>query len=180
MATVPRLSSPAFFPPSAISPSLQMKTATATYPVGLKPVRLFVLLLGFVLSACTSVHLISDYDEGIDKGITDLQKSTETFFTKLDHTGRSVGPLSTQEQDFLDQASVAITALQIRAAALPKNDITSSQLALLKDSVSTLGELLKAGITREQIQPIRNAFNTSTAAILKLELAKKRGNNSTK
>jgi hypothetical protein len=157
-----------------------MKIATARYPVGRNPARLFVLLLTLVLSACTSIQLISDYDAGIDQGITELQKTTETFFTKLDHTGRGPGPLSAEEQDFLDKTSVAITALQIRAGALPKDDITLAQLALLKDSFSVLGDLLKAGAPRDQLQPIRNAFNTSTGAILKLELAKKRGGNSGK
>ena len=138
--------------------------------------RFFVLLFTLFLSSCTSVTLISHYDEGIDAGITELQKSTDMFLTQLEHTGRVAGPtLTKDEQDFLDKSSVAISSLQIRAAAHPKNEITSQQLVILKDSFSILGDLLKAGAPKDQILTIRNALNASTGAILKLEFAKKRG-----
>ncbi len=151
-------------------------TITTRHSIVPQRARFFVLLFTLFLSACTTVTLIAPYDEALDVGITELQKSTETFLIQLEHTGRPPGPtLTKEEQDFLDKTSVAITSLQIRADAHPKNEITAQQLAILKDSFSTLGELLKAGAPKDQIQLIRNAFNASTGAILKLELAKKRG-----
>jgi len=153
-----------------------MKIATTRPFAGFRPIRCLALALTLALTACTSVTYISEYDEGLDRGVTAVQVATESFFTQLEHTGRPPSPtLSKDEQAFLDQVAVALTVLQTRAAALPKNEITSAQLALLKDSFSTLGELLKAGAPRDQVQTIRNAFNASTGAILKLELAKKRG-----
>ena len=153
-----------------------MITTTTRPSIVPQQARFFILLFTLFLSACTSVTLMSSYDEALDAGITELQKSTETFLVQLEHTGRAPGPtLTKEEQDFLDKATVEVTSLQIRAAAQPKNEITLQQLSILKDSYLTLGDLLKVGAPRNQIQTIRDAFNTSTGAILKLELAKKRG-----
>lgn len=131
--------------------------------------------LGLWLTACSSVSLVSDYDAGIDRGVTELQKATETFFVKLARTGRGAGPLTKLEQDFLDETAVNLSSLLIRASAHPHNEITTAQLALLRDSLATLGPLLEQGVTPDQLEPVRHAFNTGTAAILKLELAKQRG-----
>ncbi len=157
-----------------------MKNTLRQISLQIKFPSIIALALCIILTACTTIRLVSDYDEVIDKGITDLQISAETFFTKLDHTGRKTGPLTKEEITFLDQISVSLTSLQIRAAASPKNEITIQQLELLKDSFGILSDLLQTGVTKEQVKPIRNAFNTSTTAILKLELAKKRGESANK
>jgi len=152
-----------------------MITPTPSRPVAPALLRLFTLLFGLALAGCTSITLISAYDEGTDKGITEFQKSVETFLTGVERTGRPAGDLSKAEVAFFEKASVDLSSLRVRAAAISKNDITIAMLANLTESMSTLEELVKSGITKEQIKPIRDALNASTGAILKLELAKKRG-----
>ena len=52
-------------------------------------VRLFSVLLALGLTGCTAVTLVSDYDEVTDKGITEFQKSVETFLTGMERTVES-------------------------------------------------------------------------------------------
>ncbi len=52
-----------------------MKLAFAGYPLGLKRARYISALAALLLATCTTVTYISDYGEGIDQGVTDLQKS---------------------------------------------------------------------------------------------------------
>jgi len=77
---------------------------------------------------------------------------------------------------FYDDVRVDISAIRVRAHAIPDNEIAVKQLGLLADNIDILEKLHKIGMNRNDIQPIKNALNMSCSAILKLELAKKRGN----
>jgi len=134
-----------------------------------------ILALLLVLSGC-SVKLVSSYDEKTDNAITQLQKDIETFFVTVE----SQTALPECEYDyhvrFYQDAKVAISAIAVRAKAIPKNEITVEQVELLKDSLNKLEQLHKLDcFTPGQIESLRTSFNTSITAILKLELAKKRG-----
>ena len=64
----------------------------------------------------------------------------------------------------------------MRARAIPDNDITIQQIVLLKENIDLLEQLHKLGcLTKEQIETLRISFNSGFTAILKLELAKRRG-----
>lgn len=152
-----------------------MTTLTQSRPLVPSLWRGFSMLLALALTGCAGVNLISGYDEATDKGITEFQKSAETFLIGLERTGRPAGNLTKPEAAFFQKAAVDLSALQVRAAAIPKNEITVSLIEGLARSMATLEELLQEGITKEQIKPVRDALNSSTVAILKLELAKKRG-----
>ena len=77
---------------------------------------------------------------------------------------------------FYQDSKVTISAIEVRAKAIPKNTITIEQIGLLKDSLDKLEKLHKLGcFSAGQVENLRNSFNTSFTAILKLELAKKRG-----
>ena len=152
---------------SALITSVQRKAV----PVFL---RFFALSVVFALVGCT-VRLISDYDENTDRGAGEFQKSVETFLVKIESQGRGAGPLTDAEKDFFQKAVVDLSALSVRASAIPKNEITVKMIANLTDSLETLQQLVPLGITNEQVKPIRSALNISTAAIIKLELEKKRG-----
>lgn len=134
-----------------------------------------LLLIVAAFSGCTSVKLIADYDETIEKGITGFHKKMETHLTKLE---RNLGREEAKYEnyiDFYDQVKIDLSVIRVRAAALPKNEITVQQIDLIIDNVKTLEELHKLGISKNDIPPLKSAFNTGTTAILKLELAKKRG-----
>lgn len=80
-----------------------------------------------------------------------------------------------------------LSAIEVRAKAIPQNDTTVKQLVLLNDSLNLLEKLHKlkdkksqsSGELRcfspDELLPTRNALNSSFTAILKLEFAKKRG-----
>ncbi|MBI4634082.1 MAG: hypothetical protein HY742_09360 [Deltaproteobacteria bacterium] len=139
------------------------------------PVRLASLLLVVALAGCASIRLIADYDEQIDKSVSELQRKCETFLTGLErNVGKPEAGHDTNTK-FYDEAKVDLSAIRVRAAAISKNEITLKQLDLLADSLDKLEQLHKGGLRREQIKPLRSAFNASFTAILKLELAKKRG-----
>jgi len=141
---------------------------------------LVVLVLG--ASGCT-VRLIGSYDEQIDKSVTALQQKVDTFLVKLagEHS-----PECTYEQhkQFYEEATVDLSGIKVRAEAIPNNSITVQQIDLLASSLNDIEKLhqLKSAkpagkncLSAEEIEPIRQSMNTSFTAILKLELAKKRG-----
>lgn len=158
----------------AVSVPLNHRTRVSWRRRGLLPC---IALLSLLLSqsvGCT-VRLIADYDEQTDASITELQRKVETFLTRLERSAGRPEASHAANVGFYDEMRVALSSIEVRAAAIPRNEITRQQLSLLRDSLNTLEELHKTGISTEQVQPLRTAFNTSFGAILKLELAKKRG-----
>lgn len=142
-------------------------------------VQVLCLFFALVFSGCLNVRLISDYDQQIDTSITAFQKKMETFLTSLERKAGRDDAKYEYNVAFYDEAKVDLSAVRVRAAAIPKNDITIKMIDKLQDSLLTLEKLHKEGplgmIPPQEIYPLRSAFNTSCTAILKLELAKKRG-----
>lgn len=136
-----------------------------------------LLLLAGVLTqqmAC-SVQLVSEYDEETDRAKTQIQRKLEAFFLELEQSVESQEGQYANHRRSYDEMRVDIGVLRTRAAARAKNDLQVQQVELLLENLRNLEELYKLGLTREQIPPIRNVFNSAIPAILKLELAKKRG-----
>lgn len=133
------------------------------------------LALLIALSGC-SIKLISSYDEKTDNAVTQLQKDIETFFVTIDSQAGLPECKYENHTNFYQDSKVAISAIEVRARAIGKNEITVEQVGLLKDSLSSLEKLHKLGcFTTGQVENLRNSFNSSITAVLKLELAKKRG-----
>lgn len=136
-----------------------------------------LLSLNLILSAagCT-IKLISDYDETTDKAVTQLQRKVDSFLVDMQRKAGTPGAEYDKNAQFYDQARVDVDAIRVRAQAMPKNDITVQQINLVQDSLDKLEKLHKLGFSSpEEIAPLRSAFDISFTAILKLELAKKRG-----
>lgn len=135
----------------------------------------FFLCALVVLSGC-SIKLISSYDETTDKAVTALQRTVESFFIAVESEEGSPGCEYQNHKKFYEGAKVEISAIEVRARAMPKNEITIKQIELLGDSLNKLESLHKIScLSKDQIEPLRRAFNSSFTAILKLEFAKKRG-----
>ena len=133
---------------------------------------LFTIL---VVSGCAGVRLISEYDRETDVAVTRFYRKMEGFLVSLE---RNIGKEKAQYENhtaFYDGIKVDLSALRVRAAAIPKNEITIQQIDLLIENVDRLEAIHKLGLTCEDIPPLRTAFNEICTAILKLELAKKRG-----
>lgn len=140
----------------------------------LQAVVLFFITLA-VMSGC-SVKLISSYDENTDKAVTKLQRDLETFFVTVESQAGAPECKYDTHRKFYQDSVIAISAIEVRAKALEKNEITVEQVGLLKDSLDKLEQLHKMGcFTKGQVTNLRDSFNASITAILKLELAKKRG-----
>jgi hypothetical protein len=139
---------------------------------------LFPLAVSFlmvVMSGCASVKLVADYDEQVDVAVTQFQRKMETFLVSLERNAGKDEAAYSRNTRFYDEARVDISAISVRAAAIPDNEITTQQLALLSISIDNLEKLHQIGINANDIPLIRAALNTSCTAILKLEIAKKRG-----
>ncbi len=136
------------------------------------------LLMGtllFMANAC-SIRLISDYDEATDKAVTHLQKKVDTFLVAMQRKAGTTDAAYEKNIQFYDEVRVDISAIKVRAAARPMNEITIKQINLLGENVDKLESLNKLGFqSPEELIPLRTAFDISFSAILKLELAKKRG-----
>jgi hypothetical protein len=136
-----------------------------------------VLALVSCLAAagCITVRLIADYDEQIDKGVTAFQKAMESHLTTLESKIGTPDAEYPNYAQFYREIKVDLSALRVRAAAQANNEITVAQVDLLTTNVRLLEEAHKGGLKENDIPPIRSAFNVGATAILKLELAKKRG-----
>ena len=135
---------------------------------------LTILLALLSLSGC-AVKLISSYDEVTDRQVTALQKKTEMHLMALESVeGLPECKHEKYKQFYLD-ARVDASAIEVRAAAIPQNEITAEQVHLLASSLETLEKLHKLScLSKDQIKTLRTQFNSSFTAILKLELAKRR------
>lgn len=134
-----------------------------------------ILVLALAISGC-SIKLISSYDETTDKAVTALQKKTEAHLISLENAEGLPECKYEKHRQFYDEAKVDVSAISVRAAAIPKNEITTEQATLLSNNLESLERLHKIScLTKDQIKPLRIIFNSSFTAILKLELAKRRG-----
>ena len=146
----------------------------------------FLFIAVLTASGC-AVKYISSYDELTDKNVTQLQRKTESFLIDLG-TKDGLPECSYQNNaNFYTETKVDLSAIEVRAKAIPQNDTTVKQLFLLNESLNLLEKLHKlkdkksqsSGELRcfspDELLPTRNALNSSFTAILKLEFAKKRG-----
>ena len=133
------------------------------------------LVVALTLSGCV-IKLVSSYGVTTDRTVTALQKKTEAHLIALEAVEGLPECKYEEHKQFYGEAKVDVSAIAVRAAAIPKNEITSEQVMLLSKSLESLEELHKiACLSKNQISPLRTQFNSSFIAILKLELAKRRG-----
>ncbi len=139
--------------------------------------RLYLTLVFCSLAtACTSVRLITDYDEVTDHMVTELQAKTARHFAVLD---RTIGTDTATYEFFIpfyDDVKVGLSSLEVRSQALKNNSIVIQQVKLLRQMTKDLEALHRLGIrSKEELKPLESAFNSAYASIIKLQLALKRG-----
>ena len=138
--------------------------------------RLWLCALSIALTGCASIRLVGDYDEKIDSGVTQLQKDTATYLTKIQSvTGDKVEAYD--EIKFYPDTRVAIGSLRLRADATQRNSITVQQLDLLQIAFNQFEEMhnSKEGLKKSEMADLEKGFNGGFLAILTFEIAKKRG-----
>ncbi len=140
-----------------------------------------VLLAVLILTsgAGCKVRLISDYDEITDTSATQLQKKVEGFVHKMVSLAGTPAGTFTQNAAFYDEARTDLSAIRVRAKAFEKNDLTIQEIDLVQKGIDDLQALHKIGGDRglrsAVADPALSALNTQFTALIKLELAKKRG-----
>jgi hypothetical protein len=132
----------------------------------------FLLLIG--VFGCGPVTLIAPYDQKIDDGVTNLQKSTAEFFTRIERQGGSDPEDYKNYTKFYDDAKVTLSGLSVRANAFTNNNLTTEQLEVLSEQFRNLEQThMKIGVSRAAVPEYEKAFNRTFTAILTLEVAKK-------
>jgi len=137
------------------------------------------LFIVIAATGCTTIKLVGDYDEQIDKGTTALQKDVETYLVKLEASAAKsedkVAPYADNKQ-FYSDSRVSVSGLRLRADATERNSLTVRAFDKLNANIDEFEGMHKAGITRAEISKlIRPGFTQQFTAILTFELAKKRG-----
>lgn len=134
-----------------------------------------VLALLFLTQAC-AVKLIANYDEQVDQSLMSLQRAFTGLFISLDETVGTEAAAYENYRDFYRDAKVDAAALKFRVDSQPLNDISSDAVSLLVDNIELLEEIHKEGINDlEVVSVIKDDFMTSLSSLLRLELAKQRG-----
>lgn len=138
---------------------------------------LLVFLLMTGVAGCAEIKLVSDYDEKIDKGVTELHKLTEEFLVKLESESGASEATYNNNKKFYEDAKVKASSLRVRADAIHRNSLTVEMLDKLLNNINRLesDHRDKEGISEEEIPLYRGGFNSQFTAILTFELAKKRG-----
>lgn len=140
---------------------------------------LFLFLM--LMSGCASVKLVSDYDDQIDKGVTALQRDTESLLVAMEASAKrpedKVEPYE-KHKEYYGRTKVAISGLRVRADAVQRNSLIVRMLDKLQANIDRLesADNSQEGITKEEIdKSFRPGLNSQFTAILTFELAKKRG-----
>jgi hypothetical protein len=132
-----------------------------------------------LLSACT-MQVVSKYDEQTDTNVTALQKKFDTYFLRLKNE-KYPECSYTNNKAFYDDAKIQLSGIDVRAKAIPNNTITVQELDALSQSLSSLekNHILRDAnqscLPASIIDSDQTMFNSIFTAILKLEIAKKRG-----
>ena len=130
-------------------------------------------------SGCSSVRCLTEYDEVLDVGTSDLQRRVELFLLDMESKAGTAAGEFAANRAFYDAVQVEHIVLRTRAQAVPNNALMVEQLDLLGTGLDKLRELHQRGgangLPREVVEPSRTALTAQFVAILRLELAKKRG-----
>lgn len=114
-----------------------------------KVVLLSVLVATSVFMAgCSSVQLVSKYDETIDKQAQQLQKNLDRYLVSMQSASNEDLKYKNQ-QKFYEGALSDLNAMEVRAGGIYKNQLTIDQLKLAKINLAYLVLLHKQCVTQE-------------------------------
>ena len=131
-----------------------------------------------LLGGC--VTFMAPYDEKIDDMATGLQREVRAEIEAL-RGAEKPDCLYPAHAGFYRQARVDVSALSVRAAAHDMNAQTIAQIDDLSGALNDLEALHKIAtqanrcMRSDEFSDINRGFDQITGAIIKLELAKKRG-----
>ena len=128
------------------------------------------------LQGCSSIRLISDYDETTDNLTTEIQQKISQVFVKIE---RNIGTSKAEYSNFIDQYDdirVLVNTIEVRANSIDKNKIVQDQV---KEIISMLDNLEKLHMLKfnglKELTSLKDGFNRAFSAIIKLQTGLKRG-----
>jgi len=140
--------------------------------------RSALAFIAISLSSC--VTLMAPYDEKIDEMTTSLQRKISTELESLS-AAQSPDCLYPNHASFYREVRVDLSALEVRAEAHQLNDLTIGQIRELRGALDDLDKLHQHAsaasrcMQANEFPDLQRGINQITTAIVKLELAKKRG-----
>lgn len=130
------------------------------------------------LSMTSCVTLMAPYDEKIDEMTTELQREISTELTSL-NASEAPACFYPNHAAFYRDVRVDLSALEVRANAHELNELTIGQIHELRGAIDDLENLHQRATGKQscvQASPdIQRGIDQITTAIVKLEIAKKRG-----
>ena len=137
---------------------------------------LILILVTGVVTACSNVQFMADYDKQVDRSAARLAKDMDRYLLNLKIMSGTPGAEYKYHQEFYRDYEVELWAILRRARSHPQNELATRQLELMLDSLGALQDVHELGpLPVEQIAVTRELFNQSWQAILTLEMAKIRG-----
>lgn len=137
---------------------------------------LFILLPVILFTSECTVKIITPYDSGTEQSIAELQKDIDAFLFMLESNSDLPECRYNNHSHFYVDTIASINELIDRNKARPNNEIMIKELQLLSDSVKTLENLHQDSdcVRADQIEILRNGFNSSFREISLIELSRKR------
>ena len=134
---------------------------------------LWIVSLFIIISLCSScafkVKLVGEYDGIVDKTVTDLQKETAVFFSKM-QTAMPADTTYETNKDFYDNSLGKVSTLILRSEVieegLKRNSLTKNFKAL-ELQFQELAKEHKKNPSKKYFESSEKAFNQSFRAILK-------------
>lgn len=133
-----------------------------------------IIFISFLFFSCSGIRLIQDYDSISDNKITSLQEKTSRFFIKAERQIEQSQFLYENYINFYYDIKTDLNVLLVRSRAIQKTDIIQKQLNSLLIQINSLEELHKKKIkSKEELEPIKNAIESSYTAIIQFQMALK-------
>jgi hypothetical protein len=141
--------------------------------------KLFIIALiciTYFNLGCT-LRFISEYDEVLDKDVTTLQQSTETFLNELSSEVGTPAAAYNANRDFYVKTDALVRTMSTRAASQPKSKIIVGEVQTLQQTFNDMQKLHELngdkGLTLPNISNTRSALESEFTSVLTLELALK-------
>lgn len=155
-------------------PSQLISSRAALIPsqaVGRFPSLLVWSWLLLLLAGCTPL-LIAHRNQQVLDDTKALQQKTDLFLIKLQRVcGQPAGAYASNTATH-DELKAAASSLQVAVDAIPKNTLTSQQVALLRSDYQQLDSLHRIRCNPVVLEISRRLFNTHFTALITLEEAK--------
>ena len=129
--------------------------------------------------ACGPVRLVSPYDEALDRGASDVHTRIVAFVDRMTNVAGKPEGAYAANAAFYSDVKANVATLKLRAQAQGKNEVTVALVGELATNVENLRKLHEmskdAGLPAILASPALSAIEVNCAAIVKFEVAKRRG-----